>query len=203
MESIISNKPNISVNFGSSEHKKQKNNILPATAATVGIAGAFGLVDGMATQGNLAAKTGVALNSAKNVGFFLAGAALCNKVANTIINKVPFLKNFKEDHPGLTSIGIIIAEIVAGNKVQHYGNKVLTKLLKKQPIEKLNEVLQKSTILTNNNAETVVKKINIFATNSKVRFLGKAAMLGMGVLFVKNIFDLGKMDYKLSKTKQS
>jgi len=190
MESIISNKPFI-------YEQKQKNNTTKVVNALTyaSLPVVYSLARGLVTDGNVAAKTGAALNTAKGFGLFMAGAALFNKAATSIINNVKPLKDFSEKHQGLTSIGVMLGSIVAGNKVFNYGNKVFE--------EKLNNVLQNSNILKNQTLKKVVERASDFANNSKVKFLGTTAMLGMGVLFVKNIFDLGKMDYKLSKTKQS
>ena len=183
MDSIISNKPFI-------YEQKQKNNTTKVVNALTyaSLPVVYSLARGLVTDGNVAAKTGAALNTAKGFGLFMAGAALFNKAATSIINNVKPLKDFSEKHQGLTSIGVMLGSIVAGNKVFE---------------EKLNNVLQNSNILKNQTLKKVVERASDFANNSKVKFLGTTAMLGMGVLFVKNIFDLGKMDYKLSKTKQS
>jgi len=188
MDSISNNKP-----FTYEQKNKATKVVNAITYASIPVV--YSLARGLVTEGNVVAKTGAALNTAKGFGLFMAGAALFNKAATSIINNVKPLKDFSEKHQGLTSIGVTLSSILAGNKIFNYGNNAFE--------EKLNNVLQNSTILKNQTLKKVVGSASDFANNSKVKFLGKTAMLGMGILFIKNIFDLGKMDYKTSKAKQS
>lgn len=196
MEAVSSNKPYIY------EQKNKKDTARIITGiACASIPVVHSLASGIITDGNVAAKTGAALSTAKWWGFFLVGAKLFNKAATSIINNVKPLKSFSEDHPGLTSIGIMLGSVKAGRSAAHYGNKALTKLLGNKTFkDKVDEILQKSSILKNETLGKVVNSVSNFA-KGKGRFLGPVALLGLGVLFIKDLFTLGKMDYQISKTK--
>lgn len=200
MDAINSNKPFIQNN---NEHRKNNMRVLTGIVGA-GIPIAYSLASGIATNGNAAVKATSALGTAKGWGLFIAGAALFNKAATSVINNIKPLKDFSENHPGLTSIGLIIAGVKAGGAAVEYGNKAITKLLGNKSFEeKVHELLQKSSIFKNKTLENVAASLGNFANSTKGQFIGKAALIGMSVLFIKSIFDLGKMDYKASKAKQS
>lgn len=162
------------------------------------------IAKGVATEGSAAAKTTVALNTAKNWGLFIAGASLFNKIATSVINKVKPLKEFAEDHPGTTSIGLIVSSVAAGEAVVHYGNKLITKLFKENPMQKLHEKLTKSTLLNNNFVEKkAIPFLSRLTEGPKTKFAGKIAFFGLGVLIGKNLFDLIKIDHNISKNKEN
>ena len=199
MDSISNNKPFIY----EQKQKKDPTRILTAIAGT-GIPVIHSLANGMTANGNAAVKTTVALGTAKGWGLFIAGSMLFNKVATSIINNVKPLKDFSENHPGLTSIGIIIGGIKAGSATVHYGNKAITNLLGNKPFEeKVNEILQKSSILKNKTIGNISTGLGNFAKSSTGKFLGKTALIGAGLLFFKSIFDLGKIEHKIAKAKES
>ena len=196
MEAISSNKPSI---YEQRNKKDTTKTITGIACASIPIADS--LVKGVVYGGNVAGKATIALGTAKNWGLFIAGTALFNKAANSIINNVKPLRNFSEDHPWATSIGVLFSSVSMGSAVEYYGNKVLTKILGNKTFEeKLYNPLKNSSILQNKTLEKVVGRVSDFA-NGKGRLLGPVAMLGLGVLFIKDLFNLGKMDYQISKTK--
>lgn len=162
------------------------------------------LACGITAKGNTADKTRAALIAGKQWGLFIAGAYLLNKAVIQIIKNVNPIKDFTDNHPGLTIAGIIIGCFEAGKAAIHYGDKALTKLLDNKSIdERLTKFLQKSSMLKNKTLEKTINKLENFANSPKGEYAGIAAITGLGVLIVKNFYDLFKVDYKISKTKEN
>lgn len=78
---------------------------------------------GATTKGPLSNKIKGGLDQAKDWAFFIAVTAIYNKAVNGIVNNVPFLKQFREDHPAMYGIGYTVGGVAAGSSGVHLGNK--------------------------------------------------------------------------------
>ena len=161
------------------------------------------LACGIAAKGSTAVKANAALNTAKDWGLVIAGFALYNKVVKSILNSTQPTKKFTEDHPGATSLGIILSGATVANAAVRYGNKALAGLFGKNSNQTAETKLADSAIIKNKTLGKIITNVENFAKSRKGTLISKFAIMGTIVLVVKNLFDLGKIDNRIAGTKEN
>ncbi len=127
-----SEKPNMPDDYTNQQTKKQALEQIPDRklekgATLLGLISAASLRDGalakMVTNTEkgakffdlkIADKAGVSLHTAKNWGVAVLGVVAGFKLIDAATEKIPGLKNFREDHPVTTGVGILAGGIGAG-----------------------------------------------------------------------------------------
>jgi hypothetical protein len=160
------------------------------------------------TSGNFATKVGSGINTAKDWGGMLVIINLYNKAVKKLFEKSPKLRQFNEDHPVATNIGLSVGGATAAVGGMHYVNKLGKKLLdavlkpetKEQIINNFNKAVNDNKVGKFFN-ERIIPNVEKFAKNHpKITAAGAWLVPAVVVgLVIKHFTDLAGANSKADK----
>lgn len=164
---------------------------------------------GAATPGSFSTKTLTGLDTGKDWGVFILATKAYNKGIEKIISKSPKAREFTENHPALTFTGMLVTSVMFGRAAINLVNQGINKALKLNPAEgetlitaldrkfgeRLNNTLGAQMI-----QNKIFKPIEEFAKKPIANRLLNVAAIGLGLLIIKNIYDVYKMKKNADKS---
>jgi hypothetical protein len=154
-------------------------------------------VSGVMTNGSASTKASAAMSKAANWGTFIGTAMLYNRLADALIDKVPAMKKFRDDHPLETTAGVVLSGAYISAKAIEPVNKLLVQASNSKPAK---EIISKTKDLANriSSSRPEIKNVieqkvltpskNFINNHSQALGLGAKALIG-GVL-IKEIIDI-------------
>ncbi len=179
------------------QYKNSPFRAVETGALLLGVPAALSVVAGTAEEGINNRLKGT-LRFAKSFGILAVAAIAVSKAAHAVINAVPSLKNFREEHPTATWLGILAGAIFAGVKATDpIDNLIFNNSFGKRVKQGASDLVENAPDKFKNVADNVYSTVgDFFEKRPWVFTVGTLALVG-GVI-AKGISDI----YKVRSTQQ-